>query len=189
MNTLICGSGRCGSSLVMQMLDAGGVSIVGTGPYYEPKQTVWHEFDADWLSEQEGIVKLLYPIPVVFKFNPGKYKTIWLSRDKDEQAKSLLKFAMNAHKVPEEDQDLVQIAKDLDEEERMCTQALMKIGPLMLLNFEHIINQPRKAAESILTYFQVKGDIKKMVAEVHKRGTQALPDMTLEDDLIAKATG
>lgn len=32
---LVCGFGRCGSSLVMQMLDVGGLPVVGSFPDYE----------------------------------------------------------------------------------------------------------------------------------------------------------
>ena len=181
---LVCGSGRCGSSLVMQMLDAGGVSVVGSGPYYEPVETIWHDFNADWLSQQTGVVKLLYPIPAVAKFNPGDYRVIWLTRDKDQQAKSFLKFAMHMRKIPKEDQDVKAIAKDMIEEERVCLNALEKLGRLMILSFEHIITEPCEAAGKILDFFQVDGDVERMITEVHKRDTLSLPDMTLEDNLI-----
>ena len=75
-------------------------------------------------------------------------------------------------------------AREMIEEERVCLDALGTIGRLLIMSFEHIITEPREAAEKILNYFQVDGDITRMITEVHKRDTLSLPDMTLEDNLI-----
>ena len=43
---LICGHGRCGSSLVMQMLAAGGVKCAGKYPDFEPDEVIPARFSA-----------------------------------------------------------------------------------------------------------------------------------------------
>lgn len=184
MIRLVCGSGRCGSSLAMQMLQAGGVEVVGHGPYFEPKETVWHQFDVDWLIKQAGVVKLLHPIPAIYKFPPGEYRSIWLTRCIKDQAKSILKFTMAEHMVPEEDQDLGKIELDLFNESRVNNEALCQLGPMYTLPFDHLLTDPRGTARRMLEYFSLEGDVDKMACVVQDRPVESLPDMSLEDKLI-----
>ena len=184
MNRLLCGSGRCGSSLVMQMLHAGGVEVVGHAPYFEPKETMWHQFNVEWLIKQTGVVKLLDPIPALFKFPPGEYRTIWLTRNTKEQAKSILKFTMNEREVPKEDQDLDKIERNILFQHRVNNEALCQLGPVYTLPFKQLLMDSRGTAQRILEYFLLEGNVDRMVEVVQDRPVEALPDMDLEDDLI-----
>ena len=91
---LVCGLGRCGTSMVMQMLAAGGVAVTGAAPAHERDETLRlgsAEAQA-WLRAQTGrAVKLLDPhrngvpddVPAI---------TIWLNRNLDDQAASHFKM-------------------------------------------------------------------------------------------------
>lgn len=87
--TIVAGFGRCGSSLVMQMLAAGGMPT----PYSKyPSYEIDYAHTKVLMSAlQGGAIKVLDPHinrpPVGFE-----YRWIWLDRDPVQQAKSMAKF-------------------------------------------------------------------------------------------------
>jgi len=88
---VVCGLGRCGSSLMMQMLHAGGLTCTGEAPPYEHPNGAMNHFNARWLTQQtDKATKVLLPHHV--KFLPANYYFIWLERNPLEQAKSTFKF-------------------------------------------------------------------------------------------------
>jgi len=188
MIRLVCGSGRCGSSLVMQMLYAGGVQVVGTNDlvYFEAPESVWHQFSTDWLLKQTGVVKLLHPIPTAFNFPPDKYRSIWLTRDFKEQAKSLVKLSIKDYGEPVEGREalLNRYERDVVDENRWNVEALSRMGEVNVYPFESILSDPRMSAKWFLSHFELDGDVDKMVSVVQARPSIALPDMTLEDKLL-----
>ena len=50
----VCGHGRCGSSMVMQMLDAGGFPCFGEYPAYEPEEVGMKHGTASTKNESQG---------------------------------------------------------------------------------------------------------------------------------------
>ena len=90
---LVVGLGRCGSSLTMQMLAAGGMPVHGKAPTYEVEEAMVGRMDRAWLAAQRGAIKVLEPkrMPSLVLDHPGN-AIIWLDRDPDQQAKSQAKF-------------------------------------------------------------------------------------------------
>jgi hypothetical protein len=92
----VAGLGRCGTTMVMTMLDAGGFPVSGPRPAYEPAER-WEAGrpDMPWLSAQQGrAVKWLDPTR---NFTlPGRLPVrpvvILLTRDAREQARSQIKL-------------------------------------------------------------------------------------------------
>ena len=86
--TVVAGFGRCGSSLVMQMLAAGGMRT----PYSSfPSYEIPHGIKVLMGELYGGAVKILDP----HVHQPPKghvYRFIWLDRDPVQQAKSMAKF-------------------------------------------------------------------------------------------------
>jgi hypothetical protein len=83
----VAGLGRCGLTMTMQMLDAGGLDVWGEPPAYEPNHYV-----TAWSSDA---VKLVDPIGNELSGllpEPGRLKWLWLARDAKEQAKSMAKM-------------------------------------------------------------------------------------------------
>jgi len=92
----IAGLGRCGTSMVLQMLAAGGAPVVGAAPDYERFDLAEMADPALLEAEVRGrAVKLLDPHRAapnhpLLRLRPRH--AIWLTRDSREQAKSQLNF-------------------------------------------------------------------------------------------------
>ena len=88
---LVCGFGHCGSSLVMQMLAAGGHPVTGTWPDFEGSKAASASSAAEWRAMDGRAVKVLdlheRPLP---RGLAGR--AVWLDRDPTQQALSQAKF-------------------------------------------------------------------------------------------------
>jgi hypothetical protein len=102
----VCGLGRCGTSLTMQMLAAGGVPCVSRFPAFEHENTIptrqsGSMLDLDWLRAHGGhAIKWLDPFRFVQLPADLPYTVIWLDRDPMEQSNSQAKFAWAVGGVP-----------------------------------------------------------------------------------------
>ena len=62
MIVLVCGLARCGTSLTMQMLQAGGMRCAGRAPAFEDFRAFAGGYSDSWMREQAGgAVKVLDP--------------------------------------------------------------------------------------------------------------------------------
>lgn len=87
----VTGLGRCGTTMVMQMLQAAGVPCAGTYPAFEDVPVTPSAVDHEWLAQQAGrAVKWIDP--TVTRVRHANGAAIFLSRDPAEQAKSQLKM-------------------------------------------------------------------------------------------------
>jgi hypothetical protein len=191
--TLVCGFGRCGSSLVMQMLDAGGIPGTGKYPAFEPEETavVLHgeTLDKAWLAAQVGkAVKVLDPqrgrlpagVPI---------RAIWMSRNPDQQAASQAKlmgsmFAGFGIPLPREDRRaLIRGYKaDMPRVRRVLKNA--GAPDPMYASFEHALACPGGFAYAVDKHLGGGLDTAAMEAVVVRRGPECQPDMALELRLI-----
>lgn len=90
---LVAGFGRCGSSLVMAMLKAGGLPEVGTPPIYEVAEFNTTYTCATFLERSGGgILKWLEPLATVLPSAMRGGPILWLDRDPSEWAESHLKL-------------------------------------------------------------------------------------------------
>lgn len=184
--TLVCGFGRCGSSLVMQMLEAGGMPVTGEYPAFEAEDIVRPgSIDATRLPGIKGhALKLLdpqrYTIPRHFSTH-----AIWCRRDVEEQAKSHAKFLREVVGLPMNREHRNRIARGFKEDAKFAICALREAGVTHILDlrFEDIICRPRVVAEQV-SRFCGELDIDKMAAVVRPRDPECAPDMSLEIQLI-----
>jgi hypothetical protein len=150
---LVCGLGRCGTSLIMQMLAAGGAKVAGSYPDFECQET-YPSMSWSWLTQQGGkAVKVLDPhvsmqrpsAPVSI---PGGFFSIWLRRDPRQQAKSQIKLlrAMG-HNVPDTRNTRRLMVAKLKADEPRALNAIPV--PLLTLDFEDVIRQPHMIAETM----------------------------------------
>lgn len=187
---LVAGLGRCGSSLVMQMLNAGGVPTIGLYPAFEDESEVALRGDpAAWHALTAGkAVKILDP-----HLTPppaaGSYRTILLTRSIEEQAKSMLKFAG----APASRHDRRAMEALLRRELDQARKALTGIGTGMYFSipFEDLITEPLKTAFAIAgfvtTYWTQPLDPGAMAACVRDRAPECLPYL-LEPELLASCS-
>lgn len=151
MATLVCGFGRCGSSLVMGMLDAGGVPVVGRRPAYEVGETAV-SVATSWLLSLNGkAVKVLDPQRVL-THKPTGCRVIWLERDAREQARSQIKFMRMVGGIPIASNGWKRLARSYATDRNKAMRILTGL-PIIRLKFEDILASPRDAARMLSGFF------------------------------------
>jgi hypothetical protein len=175
MITIVSGLPRAGTSLVMQMLHAGGLTIVADDRrpadddnprgYFEDARVKSLDRDASWLGEADG--RALKVVSPMLKYLPKgfDYKVIFVERDLNEIVRSQL--AMLARRgqpgaavLPDE---LVRVfARHVAE-----VRALLAGRPemqVLFVNHRALISDPRASAEHIRTFLGVPLDLDAMAA-------------------------
>ena len=175
--TVVAGFGRCGSSLVMQMLSAGGMPT----PYSEyPSFEIPQGTKVYWPNFYGGAVKILDP-HIHQPVQGPEYRFIWIDRDPVEQAKSMVKF-MEAAGMPGINEDGVKKLAASFKRDRPRVNGVMleytQPHRILKLRFEDILYNPAWAAH-ILNGFCGNSmlDERAMAAAVRPRGPKCLPYM------------
>lgn len=179
---IVAGLGRCGTSLVMQMLDAAGIPCVGRFPAFEE--------DDPWVGTGRA-VKWLDPHRRPLRVAIGsRYRCIWLSRDPVEQARSQLKWFSPEMLTVGVDEATRVLAESLRDE---SVDALRRLPlPRLMTTFEAIIGRPRASAARIADFLGrpfAPLDVDAMAARVIPRGPECQPDLSIEATLVRLAEG
>lgn len=178
MITVVSGLGRCGTSMMMQMLAAGGVHCVGEHPAYEDPMASRIPLDDWWLDRCSGrAVKILDPHRGWRGMHGARF--IWMDRDVKQQAKSQRKFLLALMGV---NAKAGALAAGLRADRAKCMRLLVPYDRIMF-SFEDIISNPLASASRLTTYFP-NIDIESAASVVHRRSTDCAPDMTLEASLL-----
>jgi hypothetical protein len=185
---IVSGCGRCGSSLVMQMLAAGRGGLTPHAEHtvsYEHSD-IWRPYD-EWLPKlgPTNPVKLLCP-PLTPDNLPPKDKTIrfiWLNRSPYQQARSIHKFmrqsgehkGLNVHKI----------IKDIIRDNDRMPDILGQYWDCLVLHFESLIRNPLQQAIAIATFLNDAPLLPEYMVDpvVKNRPTDCLPYM-LEVELV-----
>ncbi len=180
--TLVCGHGRCGSSLVMQMLEAGGMPVTGSYPALEDPRAGMSDWDRDWIARQAGgAVKFLDPqvMPDERRLPDVPLRTIWVSRDPREQGKSTIKMMRVLAGLDLPASAWREMAGSY-KADTLAALAILKVaGPVLRLSFEQIIRRPDVAAR-LISEFAGLPDWEAMAKAVRPRPVHCAPDMTME---------
>jgi hypothetical protein len=192
---LVEGFGRCGSSMVMQMLNAGGITTVGEAPSYEDRRVLDRDFstrDVFYRACHGKAVKCLDP----HRFPPPPELDaviIWLDRNTVEQAKSAIKlmnFLMPGC-VSDCRSSRRKLAASFTQDRAPAQKAgLARKLPLKEIQFEEIITDPIGAAKEIADFLEPSFgslDYERMASVVMPRMISCHPEL-LEVALI-KAQG
>jgi hypothetical protein len=179
---LICGQGRCGTSLCMSMLQAGGVPVAGHYPSYEDDALLRSSLRAtDIRNRYAGrAVKWLSPVVAVDWARPWAH-VIYLCRDETQQAKSALKLLG----VPANRRAVRSMAAGIRADDRKAKNALVHAGPMIVLHFEEMISKPDVVAAQLAKFvqpFMPNGFFDQQAAcqIVRTRGTDCSPDLSIE---------
>ena len=180
---LVAGHGRCGSSMVMAMLQAGGLPVVGHSPVYESPDFNEHFTSETFLRKHEGsILKWLDPthtyLPAAFRGGP----ILWLDRDPSTWAESHMKLHNMWTGSPLRHEDPVaheSLSAEVAERTASVAQKISAYGPLERLRFEDILTSPRDAAEPLGRVFRAFGsfDVAKAAAVVRARTSECAAGM------------
>jgi len=182
---LVAGLGRCGTSLLMQMLEAGGAPVVGQYPAYEPDILRALPGNAEaWRRVARGrCIKALDP----HRWMPPAgedYRVIWLDRNPVEQAASQLKMAGARSSRG----NRRAMEHGLHADQRRAHRHLLHIdrAGILGIRFEDLIERPRRVVDELVAKIGVPLDREAMVAQVVDRSSRCYPGM-LEHLLIASA--
>jgi hypothetical protein len=187
--TIVSGFGRCGSSLVMQMLEAGGMPMVGRFPAFEDDHTSVARvvIDPEWMGLQDGrAVKILDPHEI--QIPAGDYRVIWCSREYAEQARSQVKFAammMGLHPTRE---SVRAFMRSYVRDKPKAIKKLIALAPkpgILDLHFEDILSDPLGAATELAQYCGL-GDPQNMASVVKQRSPLCARGLDMEIELLAQ---
>lgn len=172
---IVSGLPRSGTSLMMQMLDQGGVEAVtdrqrtpdvdNPRGYYEFEIVKKIKEDASWLPETRGKVfkmvsQLLYDLPA-----SEAYRIVFMRRDFDEMLASQEKMLAR----------LGRPSAPRDEIKRAFTQHLQKLFawlekqpnmPVLFVDHHDLVAEPASQAARINAFFGGRLDEAKMIAAV-----------------------
>ncbi len=172
--TIVSGLPRSGTSMMMRMLEKGGVPILTDNireadednlmGYYEYERVKQITEDATWLKDAEGrAVKL---ISALLKYLPPEYtyKVIFMQRDIHEvlasQRRMLERRGEPADEVPDE------TMKQLFETHLAQVDDLLRRQPnieAIYVSYNETIKDPTTSAERVTRFLGKELDIKKMV--------------------------
>lgn len=173
----VCGFGRCGSTMVMKMLDAGGLPPVpgSSDRGYEL------EVFSDLRARQPG----RHAIKLLDHFSRGgvpqadSWRFVWIDRDPVEQARSHAKLVAAFGVALSAAQFDLLIASYGRDRPGLLGQ-LRRSGPVLQLDYERVLVNPRKAAKLLRRWTWPELDIEAAAAVVHERGPKCLPDLAFE---------
>lgn len=189
----VAGLGRCGTTMMMTMLDAGGFPVTGPRPAYELSER-WRGMrpDLDWLRTQGGrAVKWLDPLrypTLLGRLSPSPV-VILMTRNARDQARSQVKLiemttptmlGRRAEKAMERS-----IRQDLP-----VTRALVRHGAATVheFRFEDVLAAPLAAAsrlgELVSEHFGALFDPGDAARFVIRRHPPCLPHMNMEATVL-----
>ena len=172
---IVSGLPRSGTSLMMQMLDNGGIEVVTDGTrtadvdnpkgYYEFEKVKTIKRDTSWLIETRGkafkmVSQLLYDLPA-----RERYRVIFMERDLDEMLASQEKML----------QRLGRPAAPRDEIKGPYTQHLKRLHEwladqrnmeLLRVSYNELLSEPRRQAERVREFLGIDADVEKMARTV-----------------------
>lgn len=191
----VCGFGRCGSTMAMAMLKAGGVPFVD-GSHPDSGELRYLGPDTLAAVSHGGAVKLLDWV-LRDELPPADWRFIWLDRDPREQAKSTAKF-IGSFGFDDIDEDV--LAASYNRDRPRALGLLRALGPVLVLQYEWVLARPKKYAHQIAMFLATNGralavarpgelwfDVRAAAAVVHQRDGRCRPDLAVE--LARDATG
>lgn len=178
----VTGFGRCGSTMVMAMLDAGGVPPVeGSGPRSYELPGVSHAFSLPPGSLGGRAIKLLDSVSYYGIVPATEWRFVWVDRDYGQQAKSFVKFARRLLGVdlPDAASAVKRIAASYAVDRPKVLGLYRAAGPVLVLKYERVLADPLKAARA-LRRLVPQLDVLAAAAAVHRRSAECRPDLSFE---------
>jgi hypothetical protein len=187
---VVSGLPRSGTSLMMQMLDQGGIDVVtdrvriadtdNPHGYFEFEAVKRIKQDATWLPSTRGkafkaVSQLLYDLPA-----SEQYRIIFMERDLDEVLHSQEKMLIRLNRSPAPHERIKQ--SYLLHLKRLCNwltkQQNMKV---LFVRYNDLVTDSEAQAERINSFLSSAYNVERMIAAVdpalyRNRGASALPN-------------
>lgn len=180
MITIVSGIPRSGTSMMMQMLKAGGLDPLADhlrkadddNPqgYFELEKVKRLRQDKSWISEAEGkvvkvITQLLPDLPA-----DRKYKVILMNRDLDEVLASqseMLKRRGESGAIAQVDDLKISFEKHIEQMRTWLKQC--RHFEVLEIHYADTVKDPRPQAEAIARFLGVPLDIDAMARSVNRK--------------------
>lgn len=185
---LVAGLGRCGTSAMMQALQAGGIPTVGDWPAFEPAEAGF-PVDPGWLAAQAGrAVKVLEPhrSPAAMKV---PHLAIWMERNLNEQARSQIKMvaALSVAGATATRRERRLMSEALKHDTR---KALALLHPVIArVEYEDLVERPVAVMHRIARRLPPgwRLDPEKAAAVIHRRDPRCAPGLDMEIGMVEAA--
>ena len=158
---IVSGAPRAGTSLMMQMLEAGGTPPLADGAraadagnprgYYELEAVKRLPDDAGWLAQAAGrAVKVVYARARSLPEGP-RYRVLWMERDLSEVVRSQRALLAGMGREPEDDLSDARVAEVLGQQLEEVARALDGRADVERLVVRHadLIAAPLSEAERV----------------------------------------
>ena len=172
---VVSGLPRSGTSLMMQMLDTGGIEVITDGVrtadtdnprgYYELEKVKRLKQDAAWLPEARGkafkmVSQLLYDLPA----SEG-YRVIFMERDFDEMLRSQEKML---HRLGRPAAPREQIVPAYEQHLERLHDWLSQQANFAVLNVSYnaLLDRPEEEARRVNAFLGGRGDVEGMARPV-----------------------
>jgi hypothetical protein len=172
---IVSGLPRSGTSLMMQMLDQGGIEVVTDNirtadtdnprGYYEYEQVKKIKEDVSWLPATRGkafkmVSQLLYDLP------PGeRYRIIFMERDFDEMLTSQEKMLKRLNR-PAAPRDQIKRAYTLHLEKLRAWLAQQKNLDVLDVSYNELVHHPTEQAQRVNAFLGGKASVDEMVKAI-----------------------
>lgn len=180
---IVNGEGRCGSSMLMRMLDAGGIQAhEAYYPCFEPIEPKTTPVDREWLARAIGkAVKILDPLR--WGLPPGlPYACVWMDRDPTQQARSAVRYNQQflGNAVTRQNFLAFRAKFKRDRSKQLALIRERQGSEPLVMQYEDILKNPGAAAETLACYFRGFGfelDPDAASRVVHERSPECRREM------------
>lgn len=187
---VVSGLARCGTSAMMQALQAAGLKCSGEYPSFEDDATCGKHIPNEYFAGYDA-VKVLDPHYCSFDKEPP-IAVLWMSRDFTEQAKSQDKFVRlispDVHALGRRrGVTMKQMSRRLADEAVECGRLLNGI-PKLVVEFDRLVTIPEEVCEEVAEFVQKFIPLPNpcaMSGEIVKRDPACAPDIAMELAQIA----
>jgi hypothetical protein len=177
MIAIVSGLPRSGTSMMMKMLEAGGLEVLtdrireadkdNPKGYYELERVKKLEHDKAWLEKAEG--KVVKVISQLLRHLPADYayKVVFMKREMEEilasQRRMLIRRGEATDKIPDEKlaalfrQHVQRVEDWLDEQPHF---------DVLYVSYNHVLEAPKEEARRIASFFDGSLDIRAMARVV-----------------------
>ena len=180
----VCGFGRCGSSMLMRMLAAGGLP---TAPGASPGSGEHASVEDALRAATPGTAVKLLDLKLATENGinvdlSGEWSIVWLDRDPRWQAESFRKFARALLGLRLTVAETRRWREGLERDRDPSVGWLADWGhPLLAMRYEAVLTDPHGQASLLAEHLGWAGlDVDAMARVVHVRSPRTLPDLAVE---------
>lgn len=183
----VCGFGRCGSTMLMAMLDAGGIPPVdGTSGHSYELTAVADLTRLDPAALDRRAVKLLDAVLHIEIPPAPAWRFVWLDRKPGEQVRSYLKFVHGVLGTPTSRGAVTKLRRSFADDRPRALEKLAALGDVLVLRYEHVLSDPQAAGAQLREFTWPVHDgwfrTYDAARAVHRRDGRCRPDLAFELD-------